>query len=119
MSQDTLITIVGVSVGLVSGIATLLTLVFGIYSMKIQWDLRKKTRNEFNEHFQNMLNKASSNPGVLEKFIDNIVEKEEFKNRFLALIKDEIENILDSRDILKDKRDADEVKFQFQQKERE
>lgn len=118
MGQDTLIAIVGVSVAIVSGIATLLTLVFGFYSVKIQWDLRKKTENEFNERFENMLNEVSNNPSVLEKFINNIVEKEEFKNRFLALIKDEIENVLDARE-LEYKKNADKVRLQFQQKERE
>ena len=45
-----------------------------------------------------MLDKVSNNPEVLEKFIQNVIEKEEFKNRFLNLIEIEIENILDSRE---------------------
>lgn len=55
---------------------------------------------------------------VLEKFIQCVIEKDEFKNRFLALIKNEIENVLDSRHnmgALKND-DNEDIKSQFQQK---
>lgn len=39
---------------------------------------------------------------ILEKFMDSIVQRHEFKNRFLELIHVEIENILQNKDDFQD-----------------
>lgn len=98
METTSLMTMMGITITVIGAVATIITIAVGGYALYLQINLSKKTNEEFNKHFYKMLDKVSNNPEVLEKFIQNVIEKEEFKNRFLNLIEIEIENILDSRE---------------------
>lgn len=121
IETSTLMTMMGITITVIGVVATLITIVIGCYALLLQKVLSKKSEQEFKEHFDKMLDNASKDPAVLEKFIQCVIEKDEFKNRFLALIKNEIENVLDSRhnidiiDALKND-DNEDIKSQFQQK---
>lgn len=121
IETSTLMTMMGITITVIGVVATLITIVIGGYALLLQKALSKKSEQEFKEHFDKMLDNASKDPAVLEKFIQCVIEKDEFKNRFLALIKNEIENVLDSRlniniiDALKND-DNEDIKSQFQQK---
>ena len=118
METSTLMTMMGITITVIGTVATLITIVIGGYALLLQKALSKKSKQEFKEHFDKMLDNASKDPAVLEKFIQCVIEKDEFKNRFLALIKNEIENVLDSRHnmgALKND-DNEDIKSQFQQK---
>lgn len=114
--------LMGVTIATIGVIATLITIFVGGYAIYLQITLRKKTKQEFKEHFDAMLNMASKDPIILENFIEYIVKKEEFKNRFLDLIRTEMENILDSRRVLEKQeceslKEEQNVQNQFQGKE--
>lgn len=98
METTTIMTMMGITITVIGAVATIITIAVGGYALYLQINLSKKTNEEFNKHFYKMLDKVSNNPEVLEKFIQNVIEKDEFKNRFLNLIEIEIENILDSRE---------------------
>lgn len=98
METTTIMTMMGITITVIGTVATIMTIIIGGYTIYLQINLSKKTNEEFNKHFYKMLDKVSNNPEVLEKFIQNVIEKDEFKNRFLNLIEIEIENILDSRE---------------------
>lgn len=124
MDNSTLITVMGVCIAIITGIATIITLVVGFYAIYLQRTLVNKTKQEFQEHFHKMLDMASQDPSVLQNFIKCVVEKEEFKDRFLELIRIETENILDSRQVIETieqnyKLSQEELKAQnqFQNKE--
>lgn len=127
MDNETLISTMGVCIALITGIATIITLAVGCYAIYLQTALVQKTKREFKEHFDEMLDGASKDPMILENFIKCIVEKDEFKNRFLSLMRTEMENLLDSRQTLeKQKQDTydyrlsiDEQKAQGQFQEKE
>lgn len=127
METTSLMTMMGITITVIGAVATIITIAVGGYALYLQINLSKKTNEEFNKHFYRMLDKVSNNPEVLEKFIQNVIEKEEFKNRFLHLIEIEIENILDSResnsiansennDII-DNEDDENVRVKFKNKE--
>lgn len=127
METTSLMTMMGITITVIGAVATIITIAVGGYALYLQINLSKKTNEEFNKHFYKMLDKVSNNPEVLEKFIQNVIEKEEFKNRFLHLIEIEIENILDSResnsiansennDII-DNEDDENVRVKFKNKE--
>lgn len=127
METTSLMTMMGITITVIGAVATIITIAVGGYALYLQINLSKKTNEEFNKHFYRMLDKVSNNPEVLEKFIQNVIEKEEFKNRFLHLIEIEIENILDSResnsiansennDII-DNEDDKDVRVKFKNKE--
>lgn len=127
METTSLMTMMGITITVIGAVATIITIAVGGYALYLQINLSKKTNEEFNKHFYKMLDKVSNNSEVLEKFIQNVIEKEEFKNRFLHLIEIEIENILDSResnsiansennDII-DNEDDENVRVKFKNKE--
>ncbi|WP_302366950.1 hypothetical protein [Brachyspira aalborgi] len=127
METTSLMTMMGITITVIGAVATIITIAVGGYALFLQINLSKKTNEEFNNYFYKMLDKVSNNPEVLEKFIQNVIEKEEFKNRFLHLIEIEIENILDSResnsiansennDII-DNEDDENVRVKFKNKE--
>lgn len=127
METTSLMTMMGITITVIGAVATIITIAVGGYALYLQINLSKKTNEEFNKHFYKMLDKVSNNPEVLEKFIQNVIEKEEFKNSFLHLIEIEIENILDSResnsiansennDII-DNEDDENVRVKFKNKE--
>ncbi|TXJ38175.1 hypothetical protein EPJ70_08790 [Brachyspira aalborgi] len=127
METTSLMTMMGITITVIGAVATIITIAVGGYALYLQINLSKKTNEEFNNYFYKMLDKVSNNPEVLEKFIQNVIEKEEFKNRFLHLIEIEIENILDSResnsiansennDII-DNEDDENVRVKFKNKE--
>lgn len=127
METTTIMTMMGITITVIGAVATIITIAVGGYALYLQINLSKKTNEEFNKHFYKMLDKVSNNPEVLEKFIQNVIEKDEFKNRFLNLIEIEIENILDSResgsiansennDII-DNKENEDIKVKFKNKE--
>lgn len=127
MTIENLMTMISIAITVIGAVATIITIAVGGYALYLQINLSKKTNEEFNKHFYKMLDKVSNNPEVLERFIQNVIEKEEFKNRFLNLIEIEIENILDSResksvansennDII-DNEDSEDIKVKFKNKE--
>lgn len=127
MGTTTIMTMMGITITVIGAVATIITIAVGGYALYLQINLSKKTNEEFNKHFYKMLDKVSNNPEVLEKFIQNVIEKDEFKNRFLNLIEIEIENILDSResgsiansennDII-DNKENEDIKVKFKNKE--
>lgn len=127
METTSLMTMMGITITVIGAVATIITIAVGGYALYLQINLSKKTNEEFNKHFYKMLDKVSNNLEVLEKFIQNVIEKEEFKNSFLHLIEIEIENILDSResnsiansennDII-DNEDDENVRVKFKNKE--
>lgn len=127
MTIENLMTMISIAITVIGAVATIITIAVGGYALYFQINLSKKTNEEFNKHFYKMLDKVSNNPEVLERFIQNVIEKEEFKNRFLNLIEIEIENILDSResnsvansennDII-DNEDGEDIKVKFKNKE--
>lgn len=127
MTIENLMTMISIAITVIGAVATIITIAVGGYALYLQINLSKKTNEEFNKHFYKMLDKVSNNPEVLERFIQNVIEKEEFKNRFLNLIEIEIENILDSResnsvansennDII-DNEDGEDIKVKFKNKE--
>ena len=127
MTIENLMTMISITITVIGAVATIITIAVGGYALYLQINLSKKTNEEFNKYFYKMLDKVSNNPEVLERFIQNVIEKEEFKNRFLNLIEIEIENILDSResnsvansennDII-DNEDGEDIKVKFKNKE--
>lgn len=102
MEISTILTLMGVCVAIVSGVATIITIVVGGYALYIQNVLAKRSKQEFQESFNKMLDEVSKDPLILEKFMDSIVQRHEFKNRFLELIHVEIENILQNKDDFED-----------------
>ena len=127
MTIENLMTMISIAITVIGAVATIITIAVGGYALYLQINLSKKTNEEFNKHFYKMLDKVSNNPEVLERFIQNVIEKEEFKNRFLNLIEIEIENILDSResnsvansennDII-DNEDGEDIKVKFKNNE--
>lgn len=102
MEISTILTLMGVCVAIVSGVATIITIVVGGYALYIQNVLAKRSKQEFQESFNKMLDEVSKDPLILEKFMDSIVQRHEFKNRFLELIHVEIENILQNKDDFQD-----------------
>ena len=127
MTIENLMTMISIAITVIGAVATIITIAVGGYALYLQINLSKKTNEEFNKHFYKMLDKVSNNPEVLERFIQNVIEKEEFKNRFLNLIEIEIENILDSREInsvansenndIIDNEDGEDIKVKFKNKE--
>lgn len=89
--------LMGVTISAMGVFIAITTIVVSCVAIYIQKSSIKKNEQEFKEHFDKMLDKASKDPLVLQNFIKCIVEKDEFKERFLDLIRTETENILDSR----------------------
>lgn len=127
METTTIMTMMGITITVIGAVATIMTIIIGGYAIYLQRSLSKKTNEEFIEHFENMLDNVSNNPQILERFIQSVIEKDEFKNCFLSLIEIEIENILDSResgsiansennDII-DNKENEDIKVKFKNKE--
>lgn len=122
MQTSEILTLMGVCVAIISGVATIITIGVGGYALYIQNVLAKRSKQEFQESFNKMLDEVSKDPSILDKFIDSIVQRDEFKNHFLELIHVEIKNILQSKDDfqnldIKEMRDINEnTKRQFQLK---
>lgn len=89
--------LMGVTISAMGVFIAITTIVVSCVAIYIQKSSIKKNEQEFKDHFDKMLDKASKDPLVLQNFIKCIVEKDEFKERFLDLIRTETENILDSR----------------------
>lgn len=97
MNTGEVVSLMGTTIAGIGVVATLITIVVGGYAIYLQRALSKQSKLEFKEQVDKMLSTASKDPMILENFIKCIVEKDEFKERFLDLIRTETENILDSR----------------------
>ncbi|MWV61664.1 hypothetical protein DCO58_08355 [Helicobacter saguini] len=112
------VSLMGVTIAGIGVCATLITIGVSLYAIITQRALSKRLESEFKTKFDDMLMKIADDPVKLEQFIEMVVSKEQFKERFLGLMQIEIENILDSRENFKqDKNDDKETKELFQAKE--
>lgn len=112
------VSLMGVTIAGIGVCATLITIGVSLYAIITQRALSKRLESEFKTKFDDMLMKIADDPVKLEQFIEMVVSKEQFKERFLGLMQVEIENILDSRENIKqDKNDDKETKELFQAKE--
>lgn len=59
-----------------------------------------------------------NSPIIFNKFIDSIINKDEFKNKFLTLIETEIENMLETRETFTQKGD-NTIRDKFLKKQEE
>ncbi|RDU70103.1 hypothetical protein CQA62_01455 [Helicobacter cholecystus] len=108
--------LMGITISAMGVFIAITTIVVSCVAIYIQKSSIKKNEQEFKEHFDKMLDTVSQNPMVLENFIKCIVEKDEFKKRFLDLIRTETENILDSRQTIKSK-EQNNVDYELSQEE--
>ena len=118
METSTLMTIIGVCVAIITGIATILALFIGIYAIILQKSLTKRNKHELQEYLEKLLKSTTDDPTIFNKFIDNIINKDEFKNKFLTLIETEIENILEVRETFTQKGD-NTIRDEFLKKQEE
>lgn len=124
MNTGEVVSLMGTTIAGIGVVATLITIFVGGYAIHLQRVLSKQSKQEFKEHFDKMLDSVSRDPLVLQNFIKCIVERDEFKERFLELIRTETENILDSRQTSESKEQDHELsqeernaQDQFQEKE--
>lgn len=118
METSTLMTIIGVCVAIITGIATILALFIGIYAIILQKSLIKRNKHELQEYLEKLLKSTIDDPIIFNKFIDSIINKDEFKNKFLTLIETEIENMLETRETFTQKGD-NTIRDKFLKKQEE
>lgn len=118
METSTLMTIIGVCVAIITGIATILALFIGIYAIILQKSLIKRNKHKLQEYLEKLLKSTTDDPIIFNKFIDSIINKDEFKNKFLTLIETEIENMLETRETFTQKGD-NTIRDKFLKKQEE
>lgn len=67
METSTLMTMMGITITVIGTVATLITIVIGGYALLLQKALSKKSKQEFKEHFDKMLDNASKDPDSFGK----------------------------------------------------
>lgn len=70
------------------------------------------------EYLEKLLKSTTDDPIIFNKFIDSIINKDEFKNKFLTLIETEIENMLETRETFTQKGD-NTIRDKFLKKQEE
>lgn len=70
------------------------------------------------EYLEKLLKSTTDDPIIFNKFIDSIISKDEFKNKFLTLIETEIENMLETRETFTQKGD-NTIRDKFLKKQKE
>lgn len=119
LSISEVVSLMGVTIAGIGVCATLITIGVSLYAIITQRALSKRLESEFKTKFDDMLVKIVDDPAKLEQFVEMVVNKEQFKERFLVLMQVEIENILDSRENKQEKDIDKKTKELFKEKEQQ